>query len=453
MKKIYGLAIAMSALCLGASTAYAAPELAEKTYTDLTGLQLLYSGAPMVGKTVKFTPNASDPSKATLVMNSSFDLSLIPGVPEELQMPIAGPGVLPGTPETILEITLDDAGNFSGSGSTEFLSYNYSGNVSESALQLSIDAQLYNQAVIGDWEPAPYYYNDETWTVESDPVKIEWESEAGVELFEGHEMPMADLLKLLVALPLIENPDGTLLNVSQKLNEVFKKASFLTDGNITASVVTADGVAVESPRNLSQYVLADNSTMLLFLDPTAIAMADANTPKSVRREEGELPIDINAILANVLAQVSPMLSQGAPLTYGRMDADHEHGSILYIYIDERILLPLLQQNVVPLLENEDLIDMLVAMIGEDPEMAMYAEMIPAMAEGLVNVINTTTSIKIGVEFWTYGVGVDEITAQPAGDATIVGRYNLQGQPVSDGYEGITVVRYSDGSARKVMSRR
>ena len=454
MKKIYGLAIAMSALCLGASTAYAAPELAEKTYTDLTGLQLLYSGAPMVGKTVKFTPNASDPSKATLVMNSSFDLSLIPGVPEELQMPIAGPGVLPGTPETILEITLDDAGNFSGSGSTEFLSYNYSGNVSESALQLSIDAQLYNQAVVGDWEPAPYYYNEETWTVDSDPIKIEWESEAGVELFEGYEMPMADLLKLLVALPLIENPDGTLLNVSQKLNEVFKMASFLNDGNLTASVVRADGVAVDSPLNLSQYVLADDATMLLFLDPTAIAMADAGAEEAPRREEGEIPgIDINAILANVLAQVSPMLSQGAPLSYELAKSEDKSGTKLTISIDERILLPLLQQNVLPLLENEELIEMLVAMISEDPDMAMYAEMIPAMAEGLVNVINTTTSIKIGVEFWVYGVGVNEIASQPAGDATIVGRYNLQGQPVSDGYEGITVVRYSDGSARKVMSRR
>lgn len=454
MNKIYGLAIAMSALCLGASTAYAAPELAEKTYTDLTGLQLLYSGAPMVGKTVKFTPDASDPSKATLVMNSSFDLSQIPGVPEELQVPIAGPGVLPGTPETILEITLDDAGNFSGSSSTEFLSYNYSGNVSESALQLRIDAQLYNQAVIGDWKPAPYYYNEETWTVDSDPVKIEWESEAGVELFEGYEMPMADLLKLLVALPLIENPDGTLLNVSQKLNEVFKMASFLNDGNLTASVVRADGVAVNSPLNLSQYVLADDATMLLFLDPTAIAMADAAAVEAPRREEGEIPgIDINAILANVLAQVSPMLSQGAPLSYELAKSEDKSGTKLTISIDERILLPLLQQNVLPLLENEELIEMLVAMISEDPDMAMYAEMIPAMAEGLVNVINTTTSIKIGVEFWVYGTGVNEIASQPAGDATIVGRYNLQGQPVSDGYEGITVVRYSDGSARKVMSRR
>ena len=310
--------MAMSALCLSASTAYAAPELAEKTYNDLTGLQLLYSGAPMMGKTVKFTPDPSDPSKATLVMNSSFDLSQIPGMPEELKEPLAGPGVLPGTPETTLEITLDDAGNFSGNGETEFLSYTYSGNVSESALQLSIEGELNNTAVVGNWEPVPYYYNEDTWELESDPIKIEWVSEAGVELFEGYEMPMADLLKMLVALPLIENEDGTMLNVSQKLNEAFKKASFLNDGNITASVVTAEGVSVDSPLNLSQYVLADNATMLLFLDPTAIAMADANTPKAVRRAaEGELPIDIdiNAILGNVLAQVGPMLSQGVPLSY------------------------------------------------------------------------------------------------------------------------------------------
>ena len=231
-------------------------------------------------------------------------------------------------------------------------------------------------------------------------------------------------------------------------------ASFLNDGNITASVVRADGVAVNSPLNLSQYVLADDATMLLFLDPTAIAMADAGAAEAPRREEGEIPgIDINAILANVLAQVSPMLSQGAPLSYVLAKSEDKSGTKLTISIDERILLPLLQQNVLPLLENEELIEMLVAMISEDPEMAVYAEMIPAMAEGLVNVINTTTSIKIGVEFWVYGVGVNEIASQPAGDATVVGRYNLQGQPVSDGYEGITVVRYSDGSARKVMSRR
>lgn len=452
MKKIYGLAIAMSALCLGASTAYAAPELAEKTYTDLTGLQLIYSGAPMVGKTVKFTPDASDPSKATLVMNSSFDLSQIPGVPEELQMPIAGPGVLPGTPETILEITLDDAGNFSGSGSTEFLSYNYTGNVSESALQLSIDAQLYNQAVIGDWEPAPYVYGE--WDVETTPIAITWESEAGVKLFGDEEVPMESLLKILMIMPIIENPDGTLLNVAEKLNEVFKKATFLNDGNITASVVRADGVAVDSPLNLSQYVLADDATMLLFLDPTAIAMADAGAAEAPRREEGGIPgIDINAILANVLAQVSPMLAQGAPLSYELAKSEDKSGTKLTISLDDRILLPLLQQNVLPLLQNEELIEMLVAMLSEDPDFAFYAAMIPSIAEGLVNVINTTTSIKIGVEFWVYGTGVDEITAQPAGDATIVGRYNLQGQPVSDGYEGITVVRYSDGSARKVMSRR
>ena len=454
MKKIYCLAMAMSALCLSASTAYAAPELAEKTYNDLTGLQLLYSGAPMMGKTVKFTPDPSDPSKATLVMNSSFDLSQIPGMPEELKEPLAGSGVLPGTPETTLEITLDDAGNFSGNGETEFLSYTYSGNVSESALQLSIEGELNNTAVVGNWEPVPYYYNEDTWELESDPIKIEWVSEAGVELFEGYEMPMADLLKMLVALPLIENEDGTMLNVSQKLNEAFKKASFLNDGNITASVVTAEGVSVDSPLNLSQYVLADNATMLLFLDPTAIAMADANTPKAVRRAaEGELPIDIdiNAILGNVLAQVGPMLSQGVPLSYSV--AEDGAAKKLTIYIDERVILPLLKENVLPLLENEELIDMLVAMIGEDPEMAAYAEMIPAIVKGLVNVINTTTEIKIGVEFGVYGAGVGTIASQPAGNAAIVGRYNLQGQPVSEDYEGFTVVRYSDGSARKVMNRR
>ena len=35
------------------------------------------------------------------------------------------------------------------------------------------------------------------------------------------------------------------------------------------------------------------------------------------------------------------------------------------------------------------------------------------------------------------------------DATVIGRYDLNGNPVYESYRGIAIIRYSDGSARKV----
>lgn len=46
-------------------------------------------------------------------------------------------------------------------------------------------------------------------------------------------------------------------------------------------------------------------------------------------------------------------------------------------------------------------------------------------------------------------GVDDVTAES--DVTETGRYDLNGRPITDGYEGIVIIRYSDGSARKVIS--
>ncbi len=46
-----------------------------------------------------------------------------------------------------------------------------------------------------------------------------------------------------------------------------------------------------------------------------------------------------------------------------------------------------------------------------------------------------------------GIGDVQVSAK---EKTVVGRYDLQGRPVSDSYSGMVVVRYSDGSVRKVM---
>jgi len=47
-------------------------------------------------------------------------------------------------------------------------------------------------------------------------------------------------------------------------------------------------------------------------------------------------------------------------------------------------------------------------------------------------------------------GVDAVLDDD--DLTEIDRYSLDGKPVGDGYRGVAIVRYSDGSVRKVVVR-
>ena len=54
--------------------------IAQTTYTDASGLVLTYSGQPVLGKQVVFTPDANDGSKATLTISGVLDLSSFTGL-------------------------------------------------------------------------------------------------------------------------------------------------------------------------------------------------------------------------------------------------------------------------------------------------------------------------------------------------------------------------------------
>lgn len=439
-----------------------AAALNEKDYTMATGLQLTYAGAPMLGKTVKYIPDATDASKGTLVLTGSFDMSAIPGIPEEFKKTIAGPGVIPGSPEFRLNVTLEAAADgksseFKGKSGNDFVTFSYAGSVNEETLILNItEAQLKNTALVGNWKPKPYIF-DEIWQeVQSDPIHIVWESEENLDLL-GTQIPLGSLLAMVTHLPLIDVPEeGEAPGkcASEKLVEVLKKLSFLNDGNITADVVTAEGKAVTSPLNTVQYVATGDNAFLLYLDPTAIAAADADAKKAPRAGEGEEPVqpelpDFSKILANVMAQVTPLLANGMPMVYEKSETG------LFVGIDQQVLLPILKQNVVPILENEELIQMLCSILEEDPELGSLASMIPGIASGLAKVINTTTKIQIGLDLIDYTSGVECLPAEKS-DASLrieTGRYNLAGERVNSDYEGVVIIRYNDGTAAKRIVRK
>lgn len=421
--------------------------ITEKTYDQLNGLTLTYNNAPMYGKTVKFTPSA-DLKTATVALSSSFDLSEIPGIPEDLKQTVAGPGVLPGSPLIILNVELKDHGNdtytFEGSAFTEYLTFSYSAKLTPNTFDMAItDPELENKTLVGLWNTTPYALSEDGTEILSTPAHIVWTSDKSLAVMEGFELPMETLLQLVVSLPMID--DGT-LSVLQVLPEAFKSVEFADDGNLMATLVD-EGQTVTSPRNLAQYVVSGDDQFRLFLDPAAIKVADTAKVRALENDP-TFGIDINNILGNVIAQLAPMMSEGVPMGYAKADNN------LTVYIGEDVLLPLLQNNVVPLLSNAELVQALADMMAQsgDETMASFAPMIPGIAASLVEVINGTTNIEIGLNFTAAPNAVEGIESDMTAERHEVARYDMQGRKVTKDTKGLVIVRYSDGSAAKLMVR-
>lgn len=83
----------------------------QTTFNSENGLQLTYNGAPLLGKKVTFTPDATEATKATLRLEGEFDLTgILKGQRSNMTSP-TGPGVFPGSPVTTLSVDLSINGN------------------------------------------------------------------------------------------------------------------------------------------------------------------------------------------------------------------------------------------------------------------------------------------------------------------------------------------------------
>lgn len=363
------------------------------TFNDMNGLTLNYSGSPLFGKTVKFTQDANDLTKATLLMNGVLDISnLLEDMPAITTLPAAG--VLPGTKEVSLSVALvadtDSTYTFSGTGDDTYCTYSYSGKVGDSALSLDITGvSLKDKTLCGKWNVAPYVYNDsDPWNafVESTPTHVVWESDSKVDLL-GSPNEMQDLLGLLLIMPIIGDEEP--LNIPQALATVLKSVDFREDGNLVASFLDVENEAtafVDSPLNLANYVVKGEGDFNLYLNAAAI-IAEAT------RADITDVIDLENILGNVIAQLMPMLSDGIPMHYKL-----ENGKLL-AYLGEDVLLPLLKENVSPILSNPEAVQAIIDSIIEDldPDMAGLVGMIlPSMLPSIAEVIDNTTKLEIGI---------------------------------------------------------
>lgn len=366
----------------------------QTTFNSENGLQLTYNGAPLLGKKVTFTPDATEATKATLRLEGEFDLAgILKGQRSNMTSP-TGPGVFPGSPVTTLSVDLSINGNqctFSGVSETEYCTFSYAGKVTAGTMDLSFtDVTLKNTALAGTvWKPTPLANTEDGGMDE--PIHFVWKSgtKAAIEIF-GHpsEIEINDLLLLALRFPLFDDGSGDRVSVEQMLCSVLKDVTLGADGNIVATYMDAANGGTEwvtSPSNMAQYVVTGDNQLLLFLNPQAIMANVDNVEKSVRT------VDVGAILQQAIAELYPMLSNGVPLTYTK------EGNRMKVFLGTDLLLPLMKNIVAPLFEDEEFLNMVIEAMKSDPQFGGMAGMMVPTLKLLPEIIKNTTQLEIGLD--------------------------------------------------------
>lgn len=366
----------------------------QTTFNSENGLQLTYNGAPLLGKKVTFTPDATEATKATLRLEGEFDLAgILKGQRSNMTSP-TGPGVFPGSPVTTLSVDLSINGNqctFSGVSETEYCTFSYAGKVTAGTMDLSFtDVTLKNTALAGTvWKPTPLANTEDGGMDE--PIHFVWKSgtKAAIEIF-GHpsEIEINDLLLLALRFPLFDDGSGDRVSVEQMLCSVLKDVTLGADGNIVATYMDAANGGTEwvtSPSNMAQYVVTGDNQLLLFLNPQAIMANVDNVEKSVRT------VDVGAILQQAIAELYPMLINGVPLTYTK------EGNRMKVFLGTDLLLTLMKNIVAPLFEDEEFLNMVIEAMKSDPQFGGMAGMMVPTLKLLPEIIKNTTQLEIGLD--------------------------------------------------------
>lgn len=361
----------------------------QTTFTGENGLQLTYNGAPMPGKKVTFTPDATNAQKATLRLEGEFDLNGILGkaksaaAREDVSMPTA-PGVLPGSPVVTLPVDLTingDKCSFAGTSETDYCTFSYKGEVSAGAMELALsEVKLKNAKLAGmTWKLKPYDKEDPN---KIDPIYLVWEAEKKVFDF----LPVEYVLKIALRMELIAVGADHKVSAAEMLGTVLQDVTFMEDGNIVATYKDAANGGTEwtkSPVNLAQYVVENDNQIKVFLNPAAIIAAVNNAGRAV---------DVQTVIQQAIQMLYPMLVNGVPVAFEQTE------DALSVYLNTELLLPLLKTLVVPLLSDEEVVAMLVELMKKDPDFSEMADLAEPMLKAFPEIIESTTKVEIGLNF-------------------------------------------------------
>lgn len=352
----------------------------ETTFADNSGLTLTYSGAPMIGKQVTFTPDAAHPGKATLVLKgAAFDSSVLPVASKLADTDmgnLATAGVIPGEASTTIQVEYQADGDkvsFEGTDNQGGRAIQYKGEATASAMKLELNVTMPANDLQGKTltlapadgtSPAPFHV---LWT-QDDP--------------QGNIPDMNGLLQLV-----FPNVKVNGQPLPQLLAGVFQKVEFLPDGNIRAAYKdkATDAEWKTSPLNLAMYSVGSDQTIRVYLNVAQI-MAQAAQPKG-------RAADLSAVLAGLLPTFLPMLSEGVPVHYTFAD----NSCTLYLGYD--VFAPVLKA-VKPLFQDEATVNALVELIKANAvEMGQEEEaFLQLVLTQMPQIIDSTTDVQVGLQF-------------------------------------------------------
>ncbi len=180
-----------------------------------------------------------------------------------------------------------------------------------------------------------------------DQLRVKWQAEKQVELMPGYaECPVETILGMTFVMPILPGEEsGKNVSLLQMYTMLLNNVTFGEDGSVTALYTDLDAETpgrAEAPKGLAQYVVADNNTIRLFLDPYAIIKATMTLARS-------RAIDTTAMIEGLLTQLIPMLSNGIPLHHGaalldRRQRQRGDANVKSFYLGTETLLPILRNR-------------------------------------------------------------------------------------------------------------
>lgn len=395
--------------------------LETKTYTEADGLTLNLDNEAVTGQVVTFAPDASADSKGVItIAGAPLDLGAIIGgvmtadnAATQPAFALPTSSIIPGSTSVSFPVDLvgsADNCTFEGTSSTDYCTFEYAGNVTKETMTLNISKiALKNTSMAGTYT-FPDLYGDDGWgglePKMDNIIRMNWQSTKGlpIDLWGSGvptEFPAWFVMKMTIlqlSFPDPVNPDGEKVPAIVALYNVLKSVTLGADGSVTAKYVdTKDltGTVIESPKGFARYVVENDNTLRLYIDPAAIIKSTvAMASKSSRA------LEVNALIEGLMTHVVPMLANGVPVTYGQCIGEdfqpREDFNATSFYLGTDVLLPILKV-LAPVLSDEDVANMIIELAKSDESMADMADkFLPGILAGLPEAIETTSVIELGI---------------------------------------------------------
>ena len=371
----------------------------ETTFNSTNGLELTYSGAPLLGKQALFAPS-EDNSKAVITL-SGVDFS-VDGMPFMLP----GSGIIPGKEKLVLNVNLKSEGDmvtFEGSDVIDGDSVSYKGSAHKSFLKLDLNVVVPENPLTNK---TIYFYQGKNTGSGFDPLILDWcymkslgfdfDGDGKPDMTEDHAF---NLFSPMIGLKLING-----MSIPEFLYGVLSEVKFLPDGNIQALYKDdpSESSFKPSPLNIASYQFVEEGKIKLFLNPDLIAFTTSNVKTLSSRAGNE---DLMTGIAQAVALIGECMKNGITMGYEKNDAGH-----LEFYLDDvtvsrpllSIVVPILQQPSIlgmlePLVKNNLPEGLVIMGIPVSPDFAW--NMISSFIKNTPKILEDTKYVKLGMIFY------------------------------------------------------